>query len=303
MSAMDDPLISADRARRRPRFSVFLTAGTPWERTLECIRLADRLGFEALWVPDHLYSPMDRQKAQLDGWATIAAAAMVTERIRLGVLVSNPAYRAPAVVASLALSLDHLSTGRAEVAIGTGWFEPDFHMVGEALWSPAERVERLWEAAQIVDRLMRGDARPYNGAHYRVADAEVAVAPIQQPRPPLTLAANGPKAIAVAAELADTWTTMPDRDFELGEFAGVARERAATLDRACEAIGRDPGSLRRSVLLSPPHFDPWGSVESLASALEPYRQAGFDDFVLRWPSEHGLDVVESVAKDMLSADY
>ena len=291
-----------DVSERRcpPRFSVFVAPGVPWDVTNECIRLADALEFDTLWMPDHLYSPYDPTKPQLDGWTAIAAAAASTERIRLGVLVSNPAYRAPAVLAALGLSLDELSGGRAEVAIGTGWFAPDFAMVGEQMGTPGERVERLRETAEIVDRLMRGDARPYHGTHFRVEDAAVAMAPIQQPRPPLTVAANGPRAIGVAAELADCWTTWKGEGLGAANFAAEASSRAVALDRACTDIGRNPQSIRRSVLVSPPHVDPWRDAGSnLAEDLKPYREAGFDEFILRWPPDIDPSVVEHVARDVV----
>ena len=283
-----------------PRFSVFVAPGVPWSVTNECIRLADELEFDTLWMPDHLYSPYDQTMPQLDGWTAIAAAAASTERVRLGVLVSNPAYRAPAVLAALGLSLDELSGGRAEIAIGTGWFAPDFSMVGEQMLPPGERVGRLRETAEIVDRLMRGDARPYLGTHFRVEDAAVAMAPIQQPRPPLTVAANGPRAIRIAAELSDCWTTWKGEGIGTGEFAAEASNRAAVLDRACADIGRDPKSIRRSILVSPPHVDPWRDAGSrLSEDLNPYREAGFDEFILRWPADIDPGLVEHVARDVL----
>src|SRR5262249_972636 len=148
--------------------------------------------------------------------------------------------------------VDHGSGGRLEVGLGTGlWIDPAYDMIGIPNWEPKERVARFGEYVAVVDRLLSNERSSYEGRYYRIQNAAMNPRPVQQPRPPIVIAALSPIMLRHAARHADNWNSLSfAQSFEqqLSETA----ERVARIDDACAAIGRDPSSLRRSYLM----FDP-----------------------------------------------
>ena len=148
--------------------------------------------------------------------------------------------------------MDHLSNGRLEVGIGTGLtIDPAYAMMGLPNWDNAERVARLREYVQIVDRLLSNEVTSFDGKYYQIEGAVMNPRPIQSPRPPLVIAALGPVMMKIAARHADKWNTMSfATDFE-AQYAEL-RDRTRAMDEICASVERDPASLERSYLM----FDP-----------------------------------------------
>ena len=185
-------------------------------------------------------------------------------------------YLEPATFARQALSLDHISGGRIELGLGIGLnIDPSYEMMGIANWSPKERVARLKEYLEIVDRMLTNEVTSYSGEFYTVEGAVMNPRPVQSPRPPIMLAAMGPVMLKRAARYADTWNSLSfleDFDAQLAE----TRERMARIDEHCAAIGRDPASLARSYTM----FDAAGRRRGGAIAY--YESEGaFTDMVGR----------------------
>lgn len=265
------------------RVGVVVVQNLDWSRWLARVQEVESLGYDAVYVWDHLVHRTQRRDDPLfDGLTALAAAAQATSRVRLGTMVAAPIHRHPLVLANQAMTLDRISGGRLDLGIGAGGAVADHEVLGIPEWSPAERFERFRETVELVDAVLRG-AASYDGEHYRGEGISVAPGPVQQPRPPLTLAAHGPKALAVAGRYADTWNHVTTRDLEPDEVLALATERGRALDRAAEAAGRDPAAIRRSVLIGSGRWPALASVEAFREAVLRYREVGVTEVVLLHP--------------------
>jgi alkanesulfonate monooxygenase SsuD/methylene tetrahydromethanopterin reductase-like flavin-dependent oxidoreductase (luciferase family) len=233
--------------------SIEIQEGMSYADTLAMTRAGEALGFDAALLAEHYYpsgSP-DRytggysQYVAADAWIYLAGLARETQRIRLGTLVSPITFRHPSVLAKMAASLDHLSDGRAELGIGAGWLEPEHIAYGFDFPPPARRVDLVEEQLQVIVGLWSQDPFSYDGRAYHLRDAHFTPRPIQRPRP--TIIVGGRPAAdrlpKLAAKYADEYViNSPSLD-----QCHVAREK---LDRACEASGRDPSTIRLSAFLA-----------------------------------------------------
>lgn len=252
---------------------------------------ADRAGFHTAWTYDHV-----RWGGMPDGpWhaavPVLAAAAAVTERVRLGTLVTSPNFRHPVTLARDALALDDLSGGRLDLGLGPGSEGQDATALGQAAWTRAERLDRFEDFLQILQLIVDGDAATRTSlttAHYTADEAPSTPGAIQRPLP-LTIAAGGPRGFRLAATYGNDWVTI-------GPTGAVSRTPETTLDavrrqlpllhEACRAAGRDPSSIGR-VLLWTPTEPVITSIDQFDELVGPYDQLGFDQFVLHHPAQTG----------------
>jgi F420-dependent oxidoreductase-like protein len=275
------------------RFGIATDQNLPWPTLVERWQLFEALGYDSVWNCDHLVQPSRPTGPYLEAWTLLAALAVRTNRIRIGVLVSSNTFRHPALLAKEALTVDHISNGRLELGLGAGWYEPEHAMFGLEFPPVAERVARYREAVEVVDQLLRNDTTTYTGQYYTLRDAPLRPRPVQQPRPPLTLGAHGPRMLRVVAEYADAWNSF-------GTVAEM-RQRNAVLNEHCAAIGRNPHSIVRSLYIWPASMgeDPWQSVDAFEDMVSRYAEAGIDEFLVDVPPETDLAVVERVAAEAL----
>lgn len=275
------------------RFGICTHQDMSWDLTLERWRLFEDLGFDSLWDCDHYARPSRPTGPYLEAWTLLAALAARTHRARIGVLVSCSTFRHPAFVAKMAGTIDHVSGGRVELGLGAGWFEPEHAMLGIQFPSPPELVARFHEAVTIVDSLLRNEQTTFRGRYYQVVEAPFHPRPIQQPRPPLTLGAHGPKMMEIVAQYADTWSSF-------GTVQEM-RERNQILDEKCAEIGRDPAEIGRSLYgwaaLMP--SDPWSSPDAFAEMVGRYGEVGMEEFILDRPRDDQLGMAERIATDLL----
>jgi alkanesulfonate monooxygenase SsuD/methylene tetrahydromethanopterin reductase-like flavin-dependent oxidoreductase (luciferase family) len=205
------------------------------------------------------------------------------------------------------LTLDHVSGGRVEVGLGTGiTVDPSYDMIGVPNWEPNERVARLAEYAEIVDRLLRDEVTTFTGRYYRVDGAYMNPRPIQSPRPPLTIAALGPVLMRHAARLADTWNSLSFHDtFEAQ--VDETRQRVERMDEICRAIGRDPATLRRSYLMFDANARPRGGSIDYYESVDRFEEMatrvidlGMDEIGLYYPLDaRQAPTFERIATDVL----
>jgi alkanesulfonate monooxygenase SsuD/methylene tetrahydromethanopterin reductase-like flavin-dependent oxidoreductase (luciferase family) len=146
-------------------------------------REAERLGFDVVWNCDTIVEPDRPRHVMFDGPTTLTLMAQATNRIRVGTLVSSLYFRQPVTLAKATMTLDQLTGGRVEVALGVGDPSAGGPVAG-VTWSPAERVARFREFVELVDLLLRHQVTSYDGAHYRCTDAEIIPGPVQRPRRP-----------------------------------------------------------------------------------------------------------------------
>jgi len=287
---------------RRPplRFGLFIgQVGLTWPELAERFVLADELGFDHAWLVDHLM-PTDppHDRPAFEAWTTLAALAMLTNRIRLGVLVTSNTFRHPSLLAKQAVTIDHISGGRLILGIGTGWYSEEHRQFGLEFPSASVRVERLGEALEVLSRLTTGRVASYEGNHYRLAGALALPRPLQQPRIPVLIAAHRPRMLRLAARYADIWDTFPTTDGTAtqGVTSDLA-ERVAAFEAACHAAGRDPAGVRRSVWVGP---EPLGSQAAYEDFVERHRLLGFTDVTTGFPDSDRWSAVREIATRLIS---
>jgi alkanesulfonate monooxygenase SsuD/methylene tetrahydromethanopterin reductase-like flavin-dependent oxidoreductase (luciferase family) len=212
--------------------------GVAWQQWLVLARACEEHGLTGLFRSDHYVSfDAPEERGGLDAWATLAALAAVTERIRLGTMVSPVTFRHPAMLARQVTTVDHVSGGRVELGIGAGWFEREHRSLGFPFPEDGERIEILAEQVEVVHRLWDRDeaAVTFEGRHYRLEGALALPRPIQRPHPPLVMGGGaGSRAAAAAARWATSTTSStaarsaPDR---LAHGSGPRARRSGATPR------------------------------------------------------------------------
>lgn len=270
-------------------FALTVDLDAPMAELLDRIRTAEKLGFDAVYLPDH--SRNWRRTPQpgdlwFDGWSVLAAAAAVTERIRIGTMVTNPILRAPGLLAREAIAVDHLSDGRLQLGIGTGIAGFDHAATGTPYWSTRERLDRFTEYVAVVDALLRAgnvaDGRHVHDGPFFPGEHAGVPPSIQQPRPPITLGGASARVRSVAVERAECWNTHGAFGTEPDELVAHLAELNIDVDRRCDEAGRDPSTLTRSVLLFESQ-DPWLEKGRLGMLTEQMRAIGYEEMCVFWP--------------------
>jgi alkanesulfonate monooxygenase SsuD/methylene tetrahydromethanopterin reductase-like flavin-dependent oxidoreductase (luciferase family) len=281
------------------RIDIYMLPNRPWPTLLERVRRAAAMGFGCVWIPDHFINGLRQEDDWFEAWTTLGALAASTERIRLGTLVSSITLRNPSLLARAATTLDHVSGGRLELGIGAAGSSTDHAMTGIPARTGTERSERLEEAVAIVRNLLTDGGSDAAGPHYAIEGATLEPHPVQRPRPPITVGALGKRSMQLAARLADAWNTQPMRaGAPFGEVLtgdeelALLRERTAFVDGACEELGRDPDTLRRSYLLLGTYRSGPGDAEVFMRRAEALRDVGVQELILYWPD------VEAVEPDL-----
>jgi F420-dependent oxidoreductase-like protein len=217
--------------------------GVTWNDWVRLARLTEEHGLEGLFRSDH-YTAIIRPDADAhDAWATLAGLAAITERIRLGTLVSPATFRHPSVLARMAVTVDHISGGRVEVGMGSGWYEREHIAHGFPFLDAKQRFALFAEQVEIVVRSWTEEGRfDHEGPAYTLRDQLALPRPVQQPHPTLVLGGSvKPRFATLAARYATEVNTLGAPNDEL-------RERKAALERACAEAGRDPATLGYSVM-------------------------------------------------------
>jgi alkanesulfonate monooxygenase SsuD/methylene tetrahydromethanopterin reductase-like flavin-dependent oxidoreductase (luciferase family) len=243
---------------------------------------AEQHGFDVVWNCDTVVEPDRPRHVMFDGPTTLTMMAAETSRIRVGTLVSSLYFRQPVSVAKAAMTLDHLTDGRVEIGLGVG--DPSAGAAAAGVtWSPAEQVARFAEFVELLDLLLRQEVTTYAGAYYRCDAAETIPLPVQRPRPPITVAAHGPKMLRIAARFADGWSSWGGYGVETEQdFYAVTAQRAERFDELATDFGREAGSIRHSVVCFPP-LTPWESTDYFTDMVGRFSGVGIDEFVLYWP--------------------
>ena len=290
------------------RFGAVILQDFPYQELVKLWQKFDSLNFDTTWIADHFVNYAHPDSPWLDGWSALAGLAASTSRIRIGTLVTSIPFRHPAVLARQAMTVDHISNGRLEIGIGAGApgsIDPSYTMTGIENWSTKERIERLKEQVEIVDTLLSNIKSSYEGKYYHLKDAIMAPGPVQKPRPPIVVAAHLKASLRIAAEFADTWVSF-GADFGAPTEIVVenTQKRIAYLDKYCEKIGRDPGSLRRSLLLFGAEANTaFVSEENFTEIVERYTALGITDLVFFYPffAPDQIPMFEKIAKETIPA--
>jgi probable F420-dependent oxidoreductase len=249
---------------------------------LEEAQAAEASGWYGVWLADH-YMPDTGDTTPARGdvyecWALLPAVAAVTDRVRIGTLVSPTSVHHPALLANRAATIDQLSGGRLVLGIGAGWQINEHHAYGIELEPPGKRVSRFSEAITIVRSLLAEDSTTFHGEFYDFTDAPCDPKPVQSPLP-LLVGTKGPRMLRITARHASEWNTWQAPDLV---------DRCRALAEACEKTGRDPATMWTSVNAvidldgsGPPSGRTLaGSPQQLIDQLGQFTELGFDEFIL-----------------------
>ncbi len=296
-----------------------------WQQWLALAEACERGGFEGLFRSDHYLSVFGcEERASLDAWATLAALAVRTERVRLGTLVSPVTFRHPSVLAKSVVTVDHISGGRVELGLGAGWNEREHEAFGFPFPELGARMEILAEQLEIVVRQWTEDAVSFAGRHHSLDGLNANPKPLQRPGPPLILGGRARRrSLALAVRFADEYNVIfatPEECRELRGRVDSACEQAGreplrfSLMTAC-VVGTDPADLvervRRRLEVTGEKADPerylsergagelLGTTDEVVKQLHAYENAGVDRVFLQHLAHHDTEMVELIAAEVL----
>ncbi len=289
-----------------------------WPDILAAAQAADRLGYDHLWTWDHLLPIFgDVDQPIVEGYTTLAALAGATERIRLGLFVGANTFRNPGVAVKSIVTIDHISAGRAMLGLGGAWFELEHRAFGIDFGSGfGQRLDWLAEAVPAARALLDGETvTSAPGGRYAFDDLRILPPPVQAHLPIVIGGSGERKTLPIVARWADMWNAFGSPD-ELAAKDAVLRAR-------CEDVGRDPGTIERSVgckvtirstlaeakavversldhnkaSRSLPDTDAtfWtGTPESVAETMRAYSRIGFDTFIVELPAPYDLETMTTL---------
>ncbi len=261
-----------------------------WPEMLDAARRVDRLGYDSLWTWDHVYAIFgDPHQPIFEGYASLAAWAMATERTRLGLLVGANTFRNPGLVAKTIATLDHISSGRAIAGLGGAWFDLEHQAHGIDFGSGfGQRLDWLDESVAAVRRLLDGKAVTSEpGGHYAFSQAVHHPAPVQRHLPIMIGGGGEQRTLRIAAKYANEWNVWGTPE--------VLKHKGGILDRYCQEIGRDPKSIAHSAQGMLLLTDDAATVERMKAAgrpviggtgpqvralVEQYAEAGVDELII-----------------------
>jgi alkanesulfonate monooxygenase SsuD/methylene tetrahydromethanopterin reductase-like flavin-dependent oxidoreductase (luciferase family) len=252
-----------------------------WDELLARALLCEELGFEGVWGFDH-FQPMYGSGPGncFEGMTTLAALAASTTTVRIGLLVTGVTYRHPSVLCAQAVTVDHVSHGRLDLALGAAWFEPEHRALGIEFPAVGERFDLLEDTLEIVSRLMSGEPASYAGKRITLAGATLRPHPVQRPHPPIWIGGHGPKrTLPLVARYADMWHDYAPPE----QYARIS----TAVDSLAAGIGRDAKLIGRAASLS--ISEGW---EQVRRTIDAYAVAGVTYLVVGWPSEGQERLVE-----------
>jgi probable F420-dependent oxidoreductase len=266
-----------------PTYELEMDGVTPrWNDIVAMARRAEEVGFDSVWVADHLLvRDEDGTSGPWEAFSILAALAAATERIELGPLVACTSFRNPALLAKMADTLDEISNGRFTLGLGAGWNDPEYTAFGYPF---DRRVSRFEEALQIIHGLLKHGQIDFEGAYYTVRECELRPRGPRPAGPPIMLGTTGPRMLDLTARYADSWNGFYASSRTGNTIAGF-KHFNDMLSAACLAAGRDPHTVERtaSVYMQSGPFTPWrdwgvpivsGAPEELAQELLGYVAEG-----------------------------
>jgi F420-dependent oxidoreductase-like protein len=288
---------------------------TSWAALRSTGLLVEQLGYDSLWTSDHFMgSAEDVDAPTLEGWQLLAAWGAFTARLRLGLLVSGNTYRHPAILAKMAVTLDHITNGRAILGLGAAWYQREHLAYGIPFPPTRIRVAKLAEAAEIVRALLDQPRTTFQGSYYQVVDAPSMPRPVQ-PHLPLLIGGGGERqTLRIVARCADLWNGF-------GSVETVAH-KLGVLHRYCDELGRDPREILPTVgfglvirdepaaiaarlqeLDTVNHGDgvwlgPSGSVEAVAEGLAAYWREGVHGFIVDMPAPYDEETLVRLTREV-----
>lgn len=207
-----------------------------WAATLDTALAAERLGYDSVWLYDHVHNvPVPANEAVFECWSTTAALAQATSSIRIGQMVSCAGYRNPALVAKITSTIDVISGGRLDFGIGAGWYDSEYRAYGYEFPPAADRIRMLRETVEIVQLMWSEPSATYEGRHFRIQDAQCDPKPLQSP-PPIWIGGGGEQLTLRVVARHATHSNFGGKPHEWQHKVDVLRSH-------CDAVGRDPSEI------------------------------------------------------------
>ncbi len=297
-----------------PRFDWPGSPGNIGPKLIEIGKAADSSGFSSLWVMDHFfqvsagYGPPEAP--MLEGYATMSYLAAVTERIKLGLMVTGNFYRHPGILIKTVTTLDVLSGGRAYLGIGAGWYERESKGLGVPFpQSIRERLDRLEETLQIAKHMWRGNRSPFEGKYYRLEEPINSPQPLSQPHPPILIGGGGEKrTLRLVAKYGDACNLhlgTPLKGYApwLNEVyqnrEEVLTRKLDKLKEHCDKVGRSFEEIERTVLgaikISPDAM----STKELVELCKELEEIGFQHVIFNMPNTHEIKPIEIIGREVI----
>jgi alkanesulfonate monooxygenase SsuD/methylene tetrahydromethanopterin reductase-like flavin-dependent oxidoreductase (luciferase family) len=281
------------------RFGLTILPEHRWADAAAMWRRAEELGFDHAWTYDHLVWGGLPDSPWYGTVPTLTAAAMVTSTIRLGTFVTSPNYRHPVTFLRDLLALDDISGGRFTCGIGAGG-DIDSTILGDQQLTPRERFERLAEFTGLLDRLLTEDHITHDGTFFSAVDARTLPGPVQQPRIPFLMAANGPRSLRLAVQYGAGWVTTGPQVETLDDWWAALATLTGRLDDALAEAGRNGAGFERHLSLDSSPLFALSSVSAFEQLVSRAAELGFTDVITHWPRADGpyagdVRVLETVA--------
>lgn len=294
--------------------------GLNWSRWIKLLKAAQDFGFQCLFRSDHFVNASPPDKDSLELWVSLTYAAGHTQRIEFGCLVTPITFRHPALIARMAAAVDDLSGGRLVLGMGAGWNEREHHNFGVPFYDVDTRFAMLTDGLEVGTRLLRSDQPVmYQGKHFSLDNAVLLPRPLRPGGPPILIGGNGVKrTLPLAAKYAGEWNAVfiPPAAF---------RERSAILDDLLRQNGRDPKSVKRSLMTqinfgkdddalhdklaarsNPASAEELaergiivGTAGAVVEQISRFAEAGVERFMLQWLDQDNIADLELIARDVL----
>ncbi|MBW2499881.1 MAG: TIGR03560 family F420-dependent LLM class oxidoreductase [Deltaproteobacteria bacterium] len=274
---------------RPARFGVTLPQiKRTWSEASAAARELDELGFDSLWVCDHVYGVPAPQLPILEAWTELSAVAAITRRAKLGTLVTPPFFRNPAILAKQIATLDHISGGRVIAGLGAGWFPPEFEQTGCPFPGTRERLRALEESVEIMKRMWTEEKATFEGRYFSVHEALCEPKPEHPPE--ILIGGGGERVLmGIAAKHADTWNNMAIHQ------AALPRKIEA-LQRRCEEMDRDPDSIEISqqcvVVIGEDDESARASLEKARKVYGGHMGSALEEHGIWGPPERVIDCIQ-----------
>lgn len=253
--------------------------------------MCDDLGFDHVWVMDHLAPPVgDRRGAVLEAWTLLAAMTQVVRRARVGVMVSANTFRHPSLLAKMATTVDHLSNGRLELGLGAAWVKQEHDALGLPFPGAGQRIHQLDEACQVLKLLWTGQEVTFAGECYTLAGALAQPCNVQTPHPPIWIGGAGEQlTLRVVARHADAWNVYQEISAERFRYL------SKVLDSYCAEIGRPAAEIRRTkeIRIVPEHPERTFDLVTECATL------GCSDIILLIAGRSALTVLPTLGREIL----
>ena len=288
------------------RYGIVILPQFDWPEARRRWQGAEEYGFDHAWTYDHLSWRSLADQPWHATIPTLAAAAAVTDRIRLGTFVASPNFRHPVPFAKEIATVDEISGGRFTLGVGSGGTGFDAFVLGQPAYTPRQRHERFAEFVTDLDLLLRHEepgagGTSFAGDWFTAVDARMVGRPAQTPRVPFVIAANGPKGLRLVAEHGAGWVTT-GADGAVGEeWWGAVAALVHRLEDTLAAAGRDPGTLDRHLSLDSGGAYSLQSVGAFDDAVGRASELGFTDVISHWPRPDGIYAGKESVLDEVAA--